>query len=92
MENNENPSQFSAAWVGVGLTVVVSLVGYSIMIATSLDGRIDKLEEDSRAFVDGNGNVVPSMEALESRYRIEAIDDRLNRLEDYFHEHERHTK
>lgn len=92
MKNKKNPSQLSAAWAGVGLTVAVSLVGYSVTVATSLDGRIDRLEEDSRALIDGDGNVIPSIEALESRYRIEAIEDRLNRLEDYFHEHERNTK
>ena len=88
---NENPSKFSAAWVGVGITVTAILVGYSVMIATSLDGRIDRLEEDSRALVDGNGDVIPSREALQSRYRLESLIDRLDRLESYFHEHARHT-
>ena len=92
MEDGKRMSPLNAAWTGVVLTTAVSLIGYGIMISTSLDGRIDRLEEDSRALVDGNGDVIPSREALQSRYRLESLVDRLDRLEDYFHEHSRHTK
>ena len=92
MEDGKGLSPFNAAWAGVVLTAAVSLIGYGIMVSTSLDGRIDRLEEDSRALVDNNGDVIPSREALQSRYKLESVIDRLDRLEDYFHEHERHTK
>ena len=92
MEDGKRMSPLNAAWAGVVLSAVVSFIGYGIMVSTSLDGRIDRLEEDSRALVDGNGDVIPSREALQSRYKLEAVINRLDRLEDYFHEHERHTK
>ena len=45
------------------------------------DERLDALEQEARILLDGQGAIRPSREALQAWFKLEALEDRLDRLE-----------
>jgi len=67
---------FSAA-----ITAAVSLLIYSFSQIRRIDERLDRLEQEAMVLISGDGKIRPSIEALETKYHLEALQDRIERLE-----------
>ena len=68
--------------VGAVITAVASLLIYSFNQIRHIDERLDLLEREAAALLDGAGVIKPSREALENKYHLEALQRRVDRLED----------
>ena len=66
---------------GAVITAAASLMIYSFNQIRHIDERLDALEQEARVLVDGEGKVRPSAEALGAKYHLEALQDRIERLE-----------
>lgn len=64
------------------ITAAASLLIYTFNQIRHIDERLDALEQGARILIGGNGKVRPSMEALEAKYHLEALLDRIKRVED----------
>lgn len=69
------------AVVGALITAAASLLIYSFNQIRHIDERLDLLEKEASALLDGAGVIKPSREALENKYHLEALQDRIERLE-----------
>lgn len=69
------------AVVGAVITAAASLMIYSFQQIRHIDERLDSLEQEARVLLDGNGSIKPSKEALQNYYHLEALADRVERLE-----------
>lgn len=63
------------------ITAAASLLIYSLQQVSHIDERLDRLEQEARVLLDGQGGIKPSKEALQNFFHIEAIIRRLDRLE-----------
>lgn len=68
--------------VGAAITAAASLLLYSFQQIRHIDERLDLLERKAASLLDGTGVIKPSREALENKYHLEALQRRVNRLED----------
>ena len=68
--------------VGASITAVASLLIYSFNQIRHIDERLDKLEQEAMVLIGGDGKIRPSTEALETKYHLEALQDRIKRLEE----------
>jgi len=66
---------------GAAITAAASLMIYSFNQIRHIDERLDALEQEARVLIDGEGKVRPSAEALGAKYHLEALQDRIERLE-----------
>ncbi len=66
------------------LTGLVSLVLYGIDVASKLDARLDRLEEDAKILVTPDNKIVPAPESVEALQRSLVNERRLERLEDRY--------
>jgi hypothetical protein len=66
---------------GAVITAAASLMIYSFNQIRHIDERLDALEQEARVLIDGEGKVRPSAEALGAKYHLEALQDRIERLE-----------
>ena len=80
------PKEYGAI-VGAAITAAASLLIYSFQQVKNIDTRLDQLEQEARVLLDGSNNIKPSSQALEAKYHLEALERRVNRLEDHFNEH-----
>lgn len=74
----------TAQWGPVAAAVVTaagSLLLYALSQVRHIDERLDVLEQEARVLIAGDGSVRPSREALEAKYHLEAVLDRVKRLE-----------
>ena len=69
------------AVAGAAITAAASLLIYSFNQIRHIDERLDRLEQEARVLIDGEGKVRPSAEALGAKYHLEALQDRIERLE-----------
>ena len=69
------------AIVGAAITAAASLLVYSFNQIRHIDERLDKLEQEAMVLIGGDGKIRPSTEALETKYHLEALQDRIERLE-----------
>ena len=69
------------AVVGAAITAAASLMIYSFQQIRHIDERLDSLEQEARVLLDGNGSIKPSKEALQNYYHLEALAERVERLE-----------
>ena len=67
--------------VAAAITAAVSLLIYSFNQIREIDRRLDGLEQEARILLDGNGAIRPSKEARMTYYHLEALAERVNRLE-----------
>ncbi len=67
--------------VGAAITAAASLLIYSFNQIRHIDERLDLLEREASALLDGAGMIKPSREALENKYHLEALSKRVDRLE-----------
>lgn len=74
------PSEWGAV-VGALITAAASLLLYSFQQIRHIDERLDLLEKEASALLDGAGVIKPSREALENKYHLEALSRRVDRLE-----------
>ena len=70
------------AVVGAAITAAASLLIYSFNQIRHIDERLDTLEQDALVLIGGDGKIRPSTEALETKYHLEALQDRIKRLEE----------
>ena len=68
--------------VGAVITAAASLLIYAISQISTIDKRLDLLEQEARILLDGQGGIRPSKEALQNYFHIEAMLKRLERLEE----------
>ena len=68
--------------VAAAITAAASLLVYTFNEIRHIDERLDSLEQGSMMLIGGDGKVRPSMEALEAKYHLEALIDRIKRVED----------
>jgi hypothetical protein len=66
---------------GAVITAAASLLIYSFNQIRHIDERLDTLEQEARILFNEEGGPRPSKEALESFYRLDLINRRLERLE-----------
>ena len=69
------------AVVGAAITAAASLLIYSFNQIRHIDERLDRLEQEARVLLDGQGSIRPSKEAMMTYYHLEALQDRIERLE-----------
>ena len=67
--------------VGAAITAAASLMIYSFQQIWRIDNRLDNLEQEARILLDGQGAIRPSKEAMMTFYHLEALVERVNRLE-----------
>ena len=67
--------------MGAAITAAASLMIYSFQQIWRIDNRLDNLEQEARILLDGNGAIRPSKEAMMTYYHLEALRDRVERLE-----------
>jgi hypothetical protein len=67
--------------VAAAITAAVSLLIYSFNQIREIDHRLDDLEQEARILLDGQGAIRPSKEAMMTYYHLEALRDRVKRLE-----------
>jgi len=67
--------------VGAAITAAASLMIYSFQQIRHIDERLDRLEQEARVLLDGQGTIRPSKEALQNYFHLEALADRVERLE-----------
>ena len=70
-----------SAVVAAVITAAASLLVYSLQQIRHIDERLDKLEQEAMVLIGGDGKIRPSTEALETKYHLEALQDRIERLE-----------
>ena len=70
------------AVVGASITAAASLLIYSFNQIRHIDERLDRLEQEAMILIGGDGRIRPSTEALETKYHLEALQDRIKRLEE----------
>jgi hypothetical protein len=70
------------AVVGAVITATASLLIYSFNQIRHIDERLDSLEQEARVLLDGQGAIRPSKESLQNYYHLEALADRVERLEE----------
>ena len=70
-----------SAVVAAVITAAASLMIYSFNQIRHIDERLDKLEQEAMVLIGGDGKIRPSTEALETKYHLEALQDRIERLE-----------
>ena len=70
------------AVVGAAITAAASLLIYSFNQIRHIDERLDRLEQEARVLLDGQGSIRPSKEAMMTYYHLEALQDRIERLEE----------
>ena len=70
------------AVVGAVITSAASLLLYSFNHIRHIDERLDTLEQEAMVLIGGDGKIRPSTEALETKYHLEALQDRIERLEE----------
>ena len=75
-----NPAD-NGAVVGSVITAAASLLIYSFSQIRHIDERLDQLEQDAMVLIGSDGKVRPSEESLKSKYHLEALQDRIERLE-----------
>ena len=63
------------------ITAVGSLLVFVVGVMIHQDERLDRLEQEARVLLDGNGSIKPSKEALQNYYHLEALAERVERLE-----------
>ena len=63
------------------ITALGSLLVFVIGVIIHQDERLDKLEQEAMVLIGGDGKIRPSAEALETKYHLEALQDRIERLE-----------
>lgn len=63
------------------ITAAASLLIYSLQQVSHIDERLDRLEQEARVLLDGDGSIRPSKEALQNYFHIESILRRIDRLE-----------
>ena len=68
--------------VAAAITAAVSLLIYSFNQIREIDRRLDGLEQEARILLDGNGAIRPSKEAMMTYYHLEALLERVKRLEE----------
>ena len=71
-------------WGPVAAAAVTAAVSLLVFVAGQvrhIDERLDRLEQEARVLITGDGSVRPSREALEAKYHLEAVLDRVKRLE-----------
>lgn len=68
--------------VAAAITAAASLLVYAFNQIRHIDERLDSLEQEAKVLIGGDGKVRPSMEALEAKYHLEALLDRIKRVED----------
>jgi hypothetical protein len=54
---------------------------YTFGTMQHIDSRLDELEKEARVLIEGDGSVRPSREAIEAMLGLEAVRERLQRLE-----------
>jgi uncharacterized protein (UPF0335 family) len=64
------------------ITAAASLLLFVAGQVRHIDERLDKLEQEARVLISGDGGVRASREALEAKYHLEALIDRVRRLEE----------
>ena len=69
------------AVVGAAITAAASLLIYSFNQIRHIDERLDRLEQEARILIDGQGSIRPSKEALQNYFHLEALRERVERLE-----------
>ena len=69
------------AVVGAAITAAASLLIYSFNQIRHIDERLDMLERDAMVLIGSDGKVRPSEESLKSKFHLEALLDRIERLE-----------
>ena len=70
-----------SAVVAAVITAAASMLVYSLQQITHIDERLDRLEQEAMVLIGGDGKIRPSTEALETKYHLEALQDRIERLE-----------
>ena len=70
------------AVVGAAITAAASLLIYSFNQIRHIDERLDGLEQEARVLLDGQGSIRPSKEALQNYFHLEALRERVERLEE----------
>ena len=75
-----NPADHGAV-VGAVISAAASLMIYSFSQIRHIDERLDQLEQDAMVLIGSDGKVRPSEESLKSKYHLEALQDRIERLE-----------
>ena len=70
------------AIVGAAITAAASLLIYSFNQIRHIDERLDGLEQEARVLLDGQGSIRPSKEALQNYFHLEALRERVERLEE----------
>lgn len=63
------------------ITAVGSLLIFTLSVLIHQDERLDRLEQIGHVLIDEEGKLRASREALESYYRTEHLQQRLDRLE-----------
>lgn len=80
MTNERQKLEWAQVYVlggGLILTMLTSVVG----VWVHFDNRLDSLELKSSLLLDADSNVKPSEKAVQAIYMLEAIYDRMQRLE-----------
>lgn len=82
----ETPKQplLRKEWGPVAAAAITAAGSLLIFVAGQvrhIDERLDRLEQEARVLISGDGSVRPSREALEAKYHLEAVLDRVKRLE-----------
>ena len=67
--------------VAAAITGGISLLVYTFGMMQHIDARLDELEKEARVLLEGDGSVRPSREAIEALIKVEALKQRLQRLE-----------
>ena len=67
--------------VAAAITGGASLLIYTFGTMQHIDSRLDELEKEARVLIEGDGSVRPSREAIEAMLGLEAVKERLQRLE-----------
>ncbi len=68
--------------VGALIAAAASLLIYSFQQVRYIDERLDRLEREASVLLDTSGVIKPSREALENKYHLEALQRRVDRLEE----------
>ena len=67
--------------IAAAITALGSLLIYSFNQIRHIDERLDRLEQEAMVLIGGDGKIRPSTEALKTKYHLEALQDRIERLE-----------
>ena len=70
-----------ASVIAAVITALGSLLIFTLSISIHQDERLDRLEQVGRILIDEEGKLRANREALDSYYRTEYLQQRLDRLE-----------